>query len=304
MTLIDRVLSMDNLTDAWLRVADNRGAPGVDRVSTRRFARNWEENVRRVRDQVRSNRYKPARLRRIAIPKPRGEGQRLLSIPTVADRVLQRAVLNVIDDLFERYFLDCSFGYRRGRGLRQAVVALVDYRDRGLLWVLDADIDECFDSLDHALLQGFLSETIRDRRVMGLMQTWLRGGRRYRNPDRGIALGSAVSPLCCNVYLHRLDWELARHRWAVVRYADDFVVCCASQDQARQAKRLVEQVLAGLKLRLEPAKTRLTSFDRGFDFLGVRYYRDTYSFLWEGRKVEVEGPVPAWLWGYMPDRYE
>ena len=121
---------------------------------------------------------------------------------------------------------------------------------------------------------------------------------------RQYALGSAVSPLCCNAYLHRLDWELARQRWALVRYADDFVVCCANRDQARQAKRLVEEALAGLKLRLEPAKTRLTSFDRGFDFLGVRYYRDTYSFPWEGKRVEVEGPVPAWLWGYMPDRYE
>jgi len=303
MKLIEQVLDMDNLADAWLRVADNRGAPGVDRVSIRRFARRWEENLRRLRDQVRSAQYKPARLRRIAVPKHRGDGQRLLSIPVVADRVLQRAVLNAVDEPFDRQFLACSYGYRRGRGLRQAVAAMLRYRDRGLTWVLDADIDECFDSLDHELLRGFLETKIDDPQVMGLMRAWLGQGRRHENPDRGIALGMPVSPLWCNVYLHQLDWALVRNRWAVVRYADDFVVCCASREQARQARQLVAEVLAGLRLSLEPVKTNVTGFDEGFDFLGVRFYRDTYSFLWEGKTVEVAGPVPAWLWGYMPEGY-
>jgi len=301
--LIEKVLDMQNLTDAWLRVADNRGAPGVDRVSVRRFARNWEENLRRIRDQVRTHRYKPARLRRITVPKPRGGGQRLLSIPIVADRVLQRAVLNVVDDRFDDGFLDCSYGYRAGRGLRGAVAALLRYRDRGLTWVLDADIDECFDSLDHGLLESFLAEEVEDPLVMGLMRAWLQVGRRRKNPDRGIALGSAVSPLCCNVYLHRLDWALVRNRWAVVRYADDFVVCCASREQAVQARQAVGDVLHDLRLRLEPAKTGITSFDDGFEFLGVGFYRDTYRFLWEGKGIEVAGPVPGWLWGYMPQGY-
>ena len=304
MRLIEQVLDMGNLTDAWLNVAENRGAPGVDRVSIRRFRRNWEANLRRIRELVWTNRYKPARLRRIAIPKPHGQGQRLLSIPTVADRVLQRAVLNVVDDRFDRDFLDCSYGYRAGRGLRDAVAALLRYRDRGLVWVLDADIDECFDSLDHGLLLGFLAEKVDDSMVMGLLRAWLRVGRRYKNPDRGIALGSAVSPLCCNVYLHRLDWELVRNRWAVVRYADDFVVCCTSREQAERARRVVADALADLRLQLEPTKTRIAGFDEGFEFLGVRFERDSYSFSWEGKRVEVEGPIPSWIWGYMPAGYE
>ncbi len=303
MRLIERVLDMDNLVDAWLRVADNRGAPGVDRVSIRRFARHWEGNLRRLRDQVRSKQYKPTRLRRIAVPKQRGGGQRLLSIPIVADRVLQRAVLNTVDDLFDRGFLECSYGYRQGRGLRQAVAAMLRYRDRGLGWVLDADIDECFDSLDHRLLGSFLERTIDDDKVMGLMRAWLRQGRRFENPDRGIALGMPVSPLWCNVYLHHLDWALVRNRWAAVRYADDFVVCCARREQVQQVRRLVAEVLDGLKLSLEPSKTKLTSFENGFEFLGVRFYRDTYSFLWEEKTITVAGPVPAWLWGYMPEGY-
>jgi len=301
--MISRVLAWENLCDAWERVADNRGAPGIDRVSIRRFARHWEENLRRIRDLVRSNRYRPAKLRRIAIPKRSG-GQRLLSIPTVGDRVLQRAVLNVLDDIFEPRFLDCSYGYRVGRSLRDAVAAILRHRDRGLVWVLDADIDECFDSLDHGMLIGFLAEEIEDPVVMGLIQGWLRLGRRYRHPDRGIPLGMPLSPLCCNVYLHRLDWALVRNRWALIRYADDFVVCCASQAQAGRAREVVARVLEQLRLRLEPRKTRITSFDEGFDYLGVRFYRDGYSFLWREKRFEVRGPTPRWLWGYMPMGYE
>ena len=212
-------------------------------------------------------------------------------------------MLNVIDDRFDRHFLDCSYGYRAGRGLRDAVAALVHHRDRGRTWILDADIDDCFDSLDHGLLLGYLAQEIDDTVVMDLMRAWLRAGRRHKNPDRGIALGSCVSPLCCNLYLHRLDWALVRNRWAMVRYADDFCVCCTSQRQADTARRVVAECLADLKLQLEPAKTRITSFDRGFEFLGVGFYRDTYTFLWEGKSVEVAGRVPAWLWGYMPEGY-
>lgn len=298
-----RVLAWENLEEAWERVADNQGAPGVDGVRIARFARNWEENLRRLRRLVWENRYKPSKLRRIAVPKS-GGGQRLLSIPTVADRVLQRAVLNVLDDVFERQFLDCSYGYRQGRGLRDAVQAILEHRDRGLVRVLDADIDECFDSLDHELLLGFLAEEVDDSLVMGLLRGWLQVGRRYRNPDRGIPLGSPISPLCCNVYLHRLDQALVWNRWSPVRYADDFIICCRTEAQVYQVRGLVEEVLEGMKLRLEPNKTQIASFEEGFDFLGVRFEGDTYSYLWERKRIEVEGPVPRWLWAYMPEGYE
>lgn len=294
---------MENLTDAWERVADNRGAPGIDQVTIRRFGRNWEANLRRLRELVRSNRYKPAKLRRIAIPK-RGGGQRLLGIPIVADRVLQRAVLNILDDVCERRFLPCSHGYRVGRSLKDALESILEYRDRGLKWVLDADIDDCFDSLDHGLLLGFLEAEIDDPSVMRLMRSWVHGGRRYRNPDRGIPLGMSLSPLCCNVYLHRLDEALVKGRWAMVRYADDFVVCCSSEEHAKRAREAVEATLDELRLKLEPTKTQITSFEKGFDFLGMSFYRDRYSFIWKEKEIQVQGPVPYWLWGYFPDGYE
>ena len=301
--MIYQVLAWDNLCDAWERVADNRGAPGIDGMSIGRFARHWEEHLRRLRELVLGNRYRPGKLRRIAVPKRSG-GQRLLSIPSVADRVLQRAALNVLDDRFERRFLDCSYGYRVGRGLRDALADILRYRDRGLVWVLDADIDDCFDSLDHGLLLEFLAEEVHDPLLMGLIRAWLRIGRRTTNPDRGIPLGMPLSPLCCNVYLHRLDWALVRRRWKLVRFADDFVVCCASRSQAERGQGIVTEILDGLRLRLEANKTHITSFDEGFEYLGVRFEGDTYSFTWEGKHIQVEGPTPRWLWGYMPTEYE
>ena len=301
--LISECLAWPNLCNAWERVADNRGAPGIDGVSIRRYARHWEANLRTQRDLIWTNRYKPAKLRRVAIPKRSG-GQRLLSIPTVADRILQRAVLNIIDDLFEREFLPCSFGYRTGRSIKDALKALLRYRDRRLTQVLDADIDECFDSLHHDLLLQFLDETVSDSSLMRLIALWLHRGRRYRNPDRGIPLGMPLSPLCCNAYLHRLDSALVRNRWALVRYADDFVVCCASEFQAQRAQRLVETTLESIGLQLEPTKTSITSFKEGFDFLGIRFERDSYTFLYREKEIEVSGPVPHWLWGYVPRGYQ
>lgn len=309
--MLTHILAWPNLTDAWERVAENRGAPGTDRVSVARFARNWEAHLRTLDELVRNGHYRPGRLRRIAIPKKSG-GQRLLTIPTVADRVLQRALLNVIDDRWERQFLACSHGYRPGRGVRTALAEILRFRNYGMEWVVDADIDDCFASLDHALLRAFLAEEIDDAPTLALIDGWLALGKTATHPNRGdvlsqpkgIALGMPISPLLCNIYLHRLDEALVRGRWAVVRYADDFVICCHSREQAERALAVTSEILAGLQLRLEPTKTRITSFDRGFDYLGIHFEEDSYSFLWQEKRFVVEGPVPGWLWGYVPEGYE
>lgn len=298
-----RILTWANLCDAWERVAENQGAPGADRVSIRRFGRHWEEHLRRLMDDVKSGRYRPGRLRRIAIPKPTG-GQRLITIPTVADRVLQRATLNVLEPAGERLFLGCSHGYRPGRSLHSALAEILRFRNYGLTWVLDADITACFDSLDHNLLRSFLADLSIDAGTLALVDRWLVAGRRFRNPDRGIALGMPISPLLCNLYLHQLDWDLVRGRWAVVRYADDFVICCHSQAHAQHAQEVTAAILARLNLTLHPNKTQIVSFDQGFDYLGIHFEADSYSFVWQEKRFEVRGPTPGWLWGYVPDGYE
>ena len=182
-------------------------------------------------------------------------------------------------------------------------LSLLRFRERGLTWVLDADIDDCFDSLNHELLLGLVAAEVQDEGALTLLRRWLRVGRCAQNPDRGVAQGMPISPLLCNVYLHELDRPLVRGRWALVRYADDFIVCTYSQEQAERAQALVGEILGELGLQYEPRKTRITSFDEGFTFLGVRFYRDSYSFTWEEKEVTVSGPVPRWLWGFAPEGY-
>ena len=228
------------------------------------------------------------------IPKRDG-GQRRISIPTVADRVLQRATLQVLLPRLDRKFLSCSYGYRPKRGVAQAVAAVIRYRDRGLRTVLEADIDDCFGSLDHGILMDLLSREVSDWRVLQLMRGWLDAGRPVAGVAAGIALGMPISPLWANLYLHEMDWQLVRNRWSLVRYADDFVVPVASVQAGEHARQVVEKTLAGLKLQLEPTKTRLSSFSDGFEFLGVRFQGDVYSFLWQEKRVTVQGDFD-WLW--------
>jgi group II intron reverse transcriptase/maturase len=299
----EHILAMENLTAAWEEVASKKGAAGIDEVSIKRWRRNWEERLVNLAAAVRANTYKPRRPRRFYVPKPDGS-PRQLSILTVTDRVLQRAVLRVVDDCFDRHFLDCSCGYRQGRGLRDAVQAILDHRDAGRQCVLDGDIDECFDSLDHGLLMEFVQEELDDPIVLRLLEQWLRIGR--RDPERavGIPLGAVISPLLCNVYLHRLDMGLTERGYLPVRYADDFCIFCDSRTEVEAAWRDTERILAGLKLQLEPRKTAITHFDEGFDYLGVHFYRDTYSFLCENKRIEVKGDFDRQLfYDYVPDGY-
>jgi len=297
--LLGRILARDNLMDAWDAVAANAGMAGADRLSITRFARNWEERVTALADEVRSGRYRPGRLRVRFIPKPAG-GQRRISIPTVADRVLQRATLQVLLPRLDRKFLSCSYGYRPRRGVAQAVAAVIRYRDRGLRWLVDADIDDCFGSLDHEVLTRLLEAEVPDWRVLHLMRRWLEagapGGAHEGGARRGIALGMPLSPLWCNLYLHEMDWTLVRKHWPLVRYADDFVILAGSRAAAEHAVEVAAAALGGLGLRLEPAKTRITSFSDGFEFLGVRFQGDEYTFTWQEKRITVQGEF-NWLWG-------
>ncbi len=297
--MIDQILSWPNLTDAWNDVQERDSAAGVDGVSVKRWARQWEERLATLRRAVKANTYQPLPLKRFTIPKKSG-GRRHLANPAVTDKVLQRAMLNVLDDLFDPLFLPCSYGYRRGRSTADAVETICAHRDAGFVWVLDGDIDECFDSLDHELLLDFVREEVDDAIVLRLIEIWLRAWRRDPDVARGIPLGTPLSPLLCNVYLHRLDAALVELGWLVVRYADDFVVLCRREAGARQAREDAAAILASIKLRLEPAKTVVTDFDDGFDYLGVRFEGNSYSYVWENKRITVEGDFPDFLFAYGP----
>jgi group II intron reverse transcriptase/maturase len=287
---------------AWEQVLANRAAPGIDGVTLARWGRNWQANLERLSHQVRTNTYRPNRPRRFVVFK-KGGGQRELSCLTVTDKVLQRAVLNVIEAPFERRFLDCSHGYRPRRSVATAVQQVLSHRDRGLRWVLDADIRACFDSLDHTVLIGLIRRVIDDWFVLNLTEMWLKAGRKHRHQALGVPMGGVLSPLWCNIYLHQLDAHLTTQRWALVRYADDFIVLSASPEEAQRAWQEVANVLEKLKLQLSPHKTRLTSFEEGFEFLGVAFQGERYAYTWRDKRIEVAGRKLGWLYRCPPDFY-
>lgn len=303
MTLLDRVLDLETLRWAWLRVAANKGAPGSDGVSVRQFGRLRDVNLLALADAVRDGTYQPAPPRRVRIRD--GAKSRTITVLAVGDRVLQRAALDVLTPIFEPTFLPASFGYRPGRSVKHAIKRIVTLRDRGFGWVVDADIADCFGSLDHALLHQFLAPHVPDAGLRRLLQSWLAipHGSRLAPPTSGIPLGAVISPLLCNVYLHQLDRSLQRRRLQVVRYADDFVVLGKSEEHARRALRDTEKVLRGLNLELHPAKTRVTSFDDGFSFLGVDFEGTDYSYVAEGKRITVD-QLPPDFFHYHPEGYE
>jgi len=301
-SLLKQALAMPNLREAWEEVAENKGIAGVDHISVKRWGRNWEARLHQLREDVLQGRYRPGKLRRRLIPKKNRREKRELRIPTVTDRVLQRAVLQVLYPVFEPRFYDGSFGYRPKRGLKDAVQRILVLRVNDYHHVLDADIDDFFNQVDHALLLDFLRADLPDGSLLGLIQAWLRVARGDADEARGIPMGSPLSPLLANVYLHRLDIHVAEMGFPLVRYADDFVVFAETRTRCETAYRIVAEKLADLKLRYEPNKTRLTTFDEGFRFVGVWFQGETYEYEYMNKRIEVSGNEVDWLFSdYGPE---
>lgn len=298
----DLILSKSNLLAAWEDVLSKKSSPGVDDMTVSRWGRNWEANIERLIEQVATNTYHANRPRRINIVEKKGK-IREISLLTVTDKVLQRAVLNVIEPEFERRFLNCSHGYRRNRSTATAIQQLLSYRDKGLVWLLDADILDCFGNIDHDILIGLFKRVIRDPFVLLLLNKWLVAGRKYRHQAIGIPQGGVISPLLCNIYLHQMDANMSCGRWHYIRYADDFVVMTYMREQAEAAEDIINKILDKLKLEFHQGKTRVTSFEQGFTFLGVDFINNSYQYVWKNKKIEVEGRKLKILYQYIPDHY-
>lgn len=403
-TPFDMLTEPAGLMQAWRRVRANRGAAGVDQVTIAEFERNLQANLDALSARLREGRYYPMPVRTIEMRKATG-GTRTLGILTVEDRIVQRAALDAVEPLFEPAFLDCSYGFRPDRSVGMAVERVLAYRAEGDAYVVDADIADCFGSLDHDLLMRLVGARIRDKRLLALVRMWLDTGqvlpatprgeltteglslldrttaylggsvdaaitqlldergyggygyegytdyhagayeagpaaadgsdpavetrgrarrealkrlgrdgilllltysnraRRLLSPTAlalsgaaalgmlaypaaaravrrrlgarevgmGAVQGGALSPLLSNVYLHEFDLAMTRAGLHLVRYADDFLILCRDEAQAREALVLATRKLAEMRLRLHPEKTRITPFDAGFIFLGYSF---------------------------------
>lgn len=224
-------------------------------------------------------RYHPLPLLSFPVPKASGAGERRLAVPTVRDRVVQSAVYLVTRERFEDEFEDCSYAYRRGRSVRQAIDRIRELRDQGYHWVVDADIRGFFDRIPHAPLPERVAELGFDRYVEHLFGLWVRAevydGVSVVPLESGIPQGSVVSPMLANLYLDRLDEELAAAGLVVVRYADDFVLLCREESETGAALEVTDRLLEELALDLHREKTEVRSFEQGFKFLGALFVGDS-----------------------------
>lgn len=273
---IDKVYNWHNLEAASQRVVRKRGAGGVDRMSVKQWQAGEERYLSRLRHMLMNDRYRSKPVKRVEIPK-RGscKKKRPLGIPTIRDRVCQQAVLNVLQPVFEEYFHDSSHGFRPGRGTRTAAKEVERLRRGGYRVVLDMDIKGFFDHVDHEILMRLVRKVVKDRRVLGLIRGWLKAGvmeeGKIRYQTSGTPQGGVISPLLGNVYLTVLDLALEEAGYRFVRYADDVVVLCRSEEEAERALIHVREVLEKLKLELNEEKTTITTFKEGVDFLGYRF---------------------------------
>ena len=279
--LFDKVFSERNLLAAFQQVAKNDGAPGVDHVTTSEFERQLPDSIWELSDRLKSGEFQPQGIRRVHIPKPGTTETRPLGIPTVRDRVVQAAIVNVIEPIFERDFAERSYGFRPGRGCKDALRRVDELLKAGYVHAVDADLKGYFDSIPHDRLMDRLKTKIADGPVLSLIEKFLKAnimdGTEQWTPTAGAPQGAVLSPLLSNVYLDPLDHLMARSGLEMVRYADDFVVLCRTAEEATCALELIQAWVADNGLMLHPTKTRLVDVrQEGFDFLGYHFERDQH----------------------------
>ena len=253
-------------------VKRNRGAAGIDKVSLKMFEANLADNLRALMRDLKSGSFHPHPLRRVLIPKNETEF-RPLGIPAVRDRVAQEVVRRLLSPIFEPLFHPASYGFRPGRNCHMALEEVLKLHEEGYWFLLDADIQGFFDNLSHKVILQAVAQRVADGNILRLVEKFLTSGVMdngiFKPTTLGTPQGGVVSPLLANIVLNHLDWQLNHSGLRFVRYADDFVVLCQTQDQAKEALTRVQQVLEGrLGLQLSREKTQVTSYGKGYAFLG------------------------------------
>ena len=272
-SLIDKIYRKENLELAFQRVKRNNGAPGIDGETVSDFASRLEPNIKFLHEKLKTNTYQPSPVRRVEIEKPEG-GTRLLGIPTVKDRVVQQAIVNIIEPIFDKTFHPSSYGYRPNRSQHQAVAKAERFMNKySLKHVVDMDLSKCFDTLDHEIIIKTVSEQISDGRVLDLIRKFLKSGVLHSNSftktEVGSPQGGVISPLLSNIYLNQFDQKMMAKGIRIVRYADDILIFAKDKRAAGNYRAYATKILEEeLKLKVNTEKTRLTSVHEGIEFLG------------------------------------
>ena len=285
--MIESTINLDSLYSAFKNVKENHGCAGADGVTIEQFEGNLDINLKIMHNEITEQTYFPLPLLKILVDKGNGEA-RALCIPSVRDRVVQTAVLQLVEPVLEKEFEECSFAYRKGRSVKQAVYKIKEYYEQGYHWIVDADIDAFFDSVDHALLMAKFKKYVSDPYIQKLIELWLKAeiwdGKSLIVPQKGIPQGSPISPILANLFLDELDEAFLRKGYKIVRYADDFIILCKKPDEAMNARQLSKQTLEKLHLQLD--EEQITSFEQGFKFLGVVFVRSMIMVPFDRPKKE------------------
>jgi RNA-directed DNA polymerase len=286
--LIDKVYRIETLVAAWKKVQSNAGGSGVDGITVERFEKTCHDGLLVLKKQLQEATYQPKPVKRVWIPKPGSTEKRPLGIPVVRDRIAQTALRRVIEPIFEVTFAEHSYGFRPGRGCKDALRRVQHLLDEGYTWIVDADLKSYFDTIPKARLMTRVEERIADGRVLALIQSYLDQGvmddlRYYEAGEDGTPQGSVISPLLANICLNPLDHLMAESGYEMVRYADDFVILCRSREAAEAALARVQTWVAENGLKLHPEKTRIVDATQrgGFDFLGYHFER---GYRWPRKK--------------------
>ena len=275
-SLYGQLLQDRVLMNAWKKVKANRGSGGIDGVTIKEYAKNEQENILKLLEKLKAKEYNPSPVRRVYIPKKDGK-KRPLGIPTLEDRIVQQALTDILMPKYEKLvFHNWSMGYRPGRGVESALQVIIKNIELGRNWIYDCDIKGFFDNIPHKKLMKVLNKVIADGTVLDLIWSWLKCGYmeegKYYNTKTGQVQGGVISPLLANIYLNELDWELHKAKIYFVRYADDFLLFCETEEEVTRAGNIAKSVIESLGLEVAMNKTKVVDFKNDdFDFLGFHF---------------------------------
>ena len=286
MKVIERVLSKDNLNEAYKQVVRNKGASGIDEMTCEEVKEYLKVNGDKLISQILNREYQPLPVRRVEIPKPNG-GVRKLGVPTVVDRVIQQALVQVLTPIFEPTFSEYSYGFRPNRRCQNAIDRTLELINDGYEWIVDLDLEKFFDNVPHDKLIRIIDNEVKDSDITSLIMKYLKAGVMvngvYEKTDVGTPQGGNLSPLLSNIYLTLLDRELETRGLHFARYADDCVIFVRTENSAKRVIHTITNFIENkLKLKVNASKTHITR-PSNLKYLGFTFYKDTKDNLWKSK---------------------